>query len=52
MWYPSVGWTTIDLFIVDREVLGDYDRLRLVGFLLTLNYDARNHELKILDANV
>ena len=22
--------------------------LHLVGFLLTLNYDARNHELKIL----
>ena len=27
MWYPSVGWTTTDLFTVDREGLGVYDRL-------------------------
>ena len=27
VWYPSVGWTTTDLFIVDREGLGVYDRL-------------------------
>ena len=27
MWYPNAGWTTTDLFIVDREGLGVYDRL-------------------------